>query len=103
VLEVVALRAKPDNTGATRNDPGCPADTCPPSETCCSIGFGQYGCCNFDNGNCCEDHQHCCPEDYDCDEKARSCVHHNQTLLRGNALARGGPRKTLPLKKLLKL
>jgi len=52
----------------------CPSGTCPPTETCCNVGSGQFGCCPYPNADCCTDGQHCCPSEYTCDLSTGQCV-----------------------------
>jgi len=54
--------------------PSCPAGTCPSSDTCCSAGTGQWGCCPYPKADCCSDHKHCCPNGYTCDLSKGQCV-----------------------------
>jgi len=52
----------------------CPQGTCPGGDTCCSLSTGEYGCCPYDNAECCADGQHCCPTNYVCDLQKGLCV-----------------------------
>eukprot|EP01123_Difflugia_compressa_P011396 TRINITY_DN4532_c0_g1_i1.p1 TRINITY_DN4532_c0_g1~~TRINITY_DN4532_c0_g1_i1.p1 ORF type:complete len:374 (-),score=50.98 TRINITY_DN4532_c0_g1_i1:26-1147(-) len=52
----------------------CPSGTCPTSETCCDLGYSQYGCCPYINATCCSDLAHCCPQGYNCDLSKSECV-----------------------------
>ncbi|XP_021165930.2 granulin a isoform X3 [Fundulus heteroclitus] len=60
------------------------ADECPDGgrcvegQTCCSSPTNGYGCCQFDQAECCEDHIHCCPAEMLCSPETSSCV--NATL-----------------------
>ncbi|XP_014912315.1 granulin a isoform X1 [Poecilia latipinna] len=57
----------------------CPdGGRCAEGQTCCSSPTNGYGCCPFDQAECCEDHIHCCPSDTICDSEAFRCV--NATL-----------------------
>ena len=38
-----------------------PAVKCAPSQTCCQLFDGSFGCCPFKDAVCCKDGQHCCP------------------------------------------
>lgn len=38
-----------------------PAVKCAPSQTCCQLADGSFGCCPFKDAVCCKDGQHCCP------------------------------------------
>ncbi|XP_038610544.1 progranulin isoform X3 [Tachyglossus aculeatus] len=40
--------------------------SCPDGNTCCSLGFGQWGCCPYPEAVCCPDHIHCCPHGFTC-------------------------------------
>jgi len=53
---------------------GCPAGTCPSTDTCCQLKDGSYGCCPYPNADCCTDHEHCCPSGYKCDLKTGQCT-----------------------------
>ena len=45
----------------------CPDGTaCQDDATCCSIGYGRYGCCPYRYGSCCPDLASCCPNGYRC-------------------------------------
>uniref|UniRef100_A0A3B5QFW3 Granulin a n=1 Tax=Xiphophorus maculatus TaxID=8083 RepID=A0A3B5QFW3_XIPMA len=53
----------------------CPdGGRCAEGQTCCSSPTNGYGCCPFDQAECCEDHIHCCPADTICDSEASRCV-----------------------------
>ncbi|XP_043957402.1 granulin a [Gambusia affinis] len=53
----------------------CPdGGRCAEGQTCCSSPTNSYGCCPFDQAECCEDHIHCCPADTICDPEASRCV-----------------------------
>ncbi|KAM4717217.1 granulin a [Anableps anableps] len=53
----------------------CPdGGRCEEGQTCCSSPANSYGCCPFDQAECCEDHIHCCPADTICDSETSSCV-----------------------------
>lgn len=66
---------------------------CQKSETCCSVGYGSYGCCPFPNvwlhsyftnnrlllvifskATCCSDNATCCPAKKKCDLMKKMCV-----------------------------
>ena len=59
-----------------RDEIECPGgnQTCATGYTCCLTPMGDYGCCPFTEGVCCEDHIHCCPKGSSCDTKSRRCV-----------------------------
>jgi len=57
-----------------RPQDSCPVNTCPPSDTCCSLGSGQFGCCPMVDADCCTDNAHCCPKGYTCDIAKSQCV-----------------------------
>ncbi|XP_077108702.1 progranulin isoform X3 [Ranitomeya variabilis] len=40
--------------------------SCPGTATCCRLASGEWGCCPYEKGVCCDDHQHCCPNGYTC-------------------------------------
>jgi len=63
----------------------CPANTCPISDTCCSLGEGRWGCCPFPDANCCSDKVHCCPYGYRCDIRRNQCLKESSNIL--NAMA----------------
>ncbi|XP_047213527.1 progranulin-like [Girardinichthys multiradiatus] len=53
----------------------CPdGGRCEDGQTCCSSPTNGYGCCPFDQAECCEDHIHCCPGDTICNPDTSSCV-----------------------------
>ncbi|KAM5272781.1 progranulin [Ctenodactylus gundi] len=52
---------------ALQNDVLCDDFTsCPPSNNCCWLSSGEWGCCPLAEGVCCSDHKHCCPQGYTC-------------------------------------
>ncbi|XP_030645642.1 granulin a [Chanos chanos] len=59
----------------------CP-DTavCEENETCCQSPSGEYTCCPFPQGVCCEDHLHCCPEGMLCQMEDSKCSNVTHTL-----------------------
>ncbi|KAM4531106.1 granulin a [Odontesthes bonariensis] len=53
----------------------CPdGGRCHEGHTCCNSPTNGYGCCLFDQAECCEDHIHCCPADTLCNTATSSCV-----------------------------
>jgi len=51
-----------------QNRDDCPSTSvCPSNETCCDLGFGQFGCCPYVNAFCCSNLRSCCPNGYKCD------------------------------------
>lgn len=53
----------------------CPdGGRCEEGQTCCSSPTDGYGCCPFDQAECCEDHIHCCPPETICSPYTSSCV-----------------------------
>ncbi|XP_072224916.1 granulin a isoform X2 [Leuresthes tenuis] len=53
----------------------CPdGGRCQEGHTCCNSPTNGYGCCPFDQAECCEDHIHCCPADTLCNTATSSCV-----------------------------
>ncbi|XP_072551733.1 progranulin-like [Salminus brasiliensis] len=40
---------------------------CPSGSTCCKTLNGDWGCCPYSEGQCCEDGKHCCESGYECD------------------------------------
>ncbi|XP_062294871.1 granulin a [Scomber scombrus] len=52
----------------------CPdGGMCKEGATCCKHPDNGYGCCPFDQAECCEDHIHCCPESTVCKMSTSSC------------------------------
>ncbi|KAG8191513.1 hypothetical protein JTE90_019577 [Oedothorax gibbosus] len=53
----------------------CPGSgfQCPDYSTCCKLPSGNWGCCPFPNGFCCQDGIHCCPENMHCDATSQYC------------------------------
>ncbi|XP_066498952.1 granulin a isoform X2 [Hoplias malabaricus] len=47
--------------------------SCPASNSCCKDLDGNWGCCPFSQGVCCQDHLHCCPHDTKCNFRTLSC------------------------------
>ncbi|XP_035379745.1 granulin a isoform X8 [Electrophorus electricus] len=59
----------------------CPnEDLCGEQQTCCQIPSGEYTCCPFYQGECCEDHLHCCPEGMLCQMTESKCSNTTHTL-----------------------
>ncbi|KAB5553606.1 hypothetical protein PHYPO_G00040500 [Pangasianodon hypophthalmus] len=53
----------------------CPdQQRCGDEQTCCQIHSGEFNCCPFHQGECCEDHLHCCPEGMLCEVKESRCT-----------------------------
>ena len=46
--------------------------SCSPMSTCCLMINGEYGCCPYDNGNCCG--THCCPQNSKCGMRLGECI-----------------------------
>ncbi|XP_017580535.1 progranulin-like [Pygocentrus nattereri] len=40
---------------------------CPAGSTCCKMLNGEWGCCPYTEGQCCEDGKHCCESGFECD------------------------------------
>uniref|UniRef100_A0A8C2BYT0 Granulin a n=1 Tax=Cyprinus carpio TaxID=7962 RepID=A0A8C2BYT0_CYPCA len=60
----------------------CPNDeVCEAGQTCCQDPTGEFSCCPFHHGECCEDHLHCCPEDMLCSVMDSMCINATHTLL----------------------
>uniref|UniRef100_A0A3B1JL26 Granulin a n=1 Tax=Astyanax mexicanus TaxID=7994 RepID=A0A3B1JL26_ASTMX len=53
----------------------CPnQQLCGDKHTCCQVlSSGEYNCCPFPQGECCEDHLHCCPAGMLCQTLICSC------------------------------
>ena len=45
--------------------------------TCCKTFDGQFGCCPFEDAECCADGKHCCPPGQKCDVEAGRCIRQN--------------------------
>uniref|UniRef100_A0A9J7XC85 Granulin a n=1 Tax=Cyprinus carpio carpio TaxID=630221 RepID=A0A9J7XC85_CYPCA len=59
----------------------CPNDeVCEAGQTCCQDPTGEFSCCPFHHGECCEDHLHCCPEGMLCSVVDSTCINATQTL-----------------------
>ncbi|XP_076852791.1 granulin a [Brachyhypopomus gauderio] len=59
----------------------CPnEDLCGEQQTCCQIRSGEYTCCPFHQGECCEDHLHCCPEGMLCQTTESTCSNTTHSL-----------------------
>jgi len=52
----------------------CPPETCPTTDTCCSLGDGSFGCCPYPNAVCCAELTHCCPNGFLCNSQTGLCV-----------------------------
>uniref|UniRef100_A0A9J8AAQ4 Granulin a n=1 Tax=Cyprinus carpio carpio TaxID=630221 RepID=A0A9J8AAQ4_CYPCA len=60
----------------------CPNnEVCEAGQTCCQDPTGEFSCCPFHHGECCEDHLHCCPEDMLCSVMDSMCINATHTLL----------------------
>ncbi|XP_026064028.1 granulin a isoform X3 [Carassius auratus] len=60
----------------------CPNnEVCEAGQTCCQDPTGEFSCCPFHHGECCEDHLHCCPEDMLCSVMDSLCMNATHTLL----------------------
>ncbi|KAI5097065.1 granulin-a isoform X1 [Silurus meridionalis] len=59
----------------------CPdQQRCGEEQTCCQIRSGEFNCCPFHQGECCEDHLHCCPEGMLCEMKKSSCTNATHSI-----------------------
>ncbi|XP_077068624.1 granulin a isoform X2 [Siphateles boraxobius] len=59
----------------------CPNnEVCEAGQTCCQDPTGEYRCCPFHHGDCCEDHMHCCPEGMLCSVMNFTCINATHTL-----------------------
>ncbi|XP_053474226.1 granulin a [Ictalurus furcatus] len=59
----------------------CPdQQRCGDEQTCCQIHSGEFNCCPFHQGECCEDHLHCCPEGMLCEVKDSRCTNATHSL-----------------------
>ncbi|XP_016340524.1 prestalk protein-like isoform X2 [Sinocyclocheilus anshuiensis] len=56
-------------------------EVCEAGQTCCQDLTGEFSCCPFHHGECCEDHLHCCPEDMLCSVMDSMCINATHTLL----------------------
>uniref|UniRef100_A0AAX7U015 Granulins domain-containing protein n=1 Tax=Astatotilapia calliptera TaxID=8154 RepID=A0AAX7U015_ASTCA len=62
------------------------ADVCPDGglckegETCCNSPANGYGCCRYENAECCDDHIHCCPEGTVCNKALSGCINTTLTI-----------------------
>ena len=71
-LIAISTASKPASLTSTLNLKAlsyikCPDGTaCQDDATCCSIGYGRYGCCPYRNAACCPDLASCCPNGYNC-------------------------------------
>uniref|UniRef100_A0A2I3MV60 Progranulin n=1 Tax=Papio anubis TaxID=9555 RepID=A0A2I3MV60_PAPAN len=61
----------PDPQALKRDVPCDNVTSCPPSNTCCQLMSGEWGCCPVPEAVCCSDHQHCCPQGYTCVAEGR--------------------------------
>ncbi|CAG7636917.1 unnamed protein product [Allacma fusca] len=64
-------------------DPICPDHrfSCKSTQTCCSIGYQQYGCCPYASATCCPDLRTCCPAGYTCNSTGHSCYKPRSPLI----------------------
>ncbi|KAL7860873.1 hypothetical protein AOLI_G00172220 [Acnodon oligacanthus] len=60
----------------------CPSQQlCGDQQTCCQVqSSGEYNCCPFHQGECCEDHLHCCPEGMLCQTPESKCTNSTHSL-----------------------
>jgi len=72
----ISMKATPRNTPARSEatETQCPnGESCKWPGTCCDLGSGKYGCCDFVNGTCCAGGLGCCPASFECDVAGSSC------------------------------
>uniref|UniRef100_A0A671L100 Granulins-like n=1 Tax=Sinocyclocheilus anshuiensis TaxID=1608454 RepID=A0A671L100_9TELE len=55
-------------------------EVCEAGQTCCQGPTGEFSCCPFHHGECCEDHLHCCPEGMLCSVVNSTCINATHTL-----------------------
>ncbi|XP_073696999.1 granulin a isoform X2 [Garra rufa] len=59
----------------------CPNnEVCEAGQSCCQDPTGDFSCCPFHHGECCEDHLHCCPESMLCSVMDSTCINATHTL-----------------------
>ncbi|XP_049323814.1 granulin a isoform X8 [Astyanax mexicanus] len=60
----------------------CPnQQLCGDKHTCCQVlSSGEYNCCPFPQGECCEDHLHCCPAGMLCQTAESKCQNSTHSL-----------------------
>ncbi|KAG1967865.1 progranulin [Pimephales promelas] len=59
----------------------CPNnEVCEAGHLCCQDPTGEFSCCPFHHGDCCEDHMHCCPEGMLCSVLDFTCINATHTL-----------------------
>ncbi|XP_052401889.1 progranulin [Carassius gibelio] len=59
----------------------CPNnEVCDAGQTCCQDPTGDFSCCPYHHGECCEDHLHCCPEGMLCSVVDSTCINSTHTL-----------------------
>ncbi|XP_051987482.1 uncharacterized protein LOC127647338 [Xyrauchen texanus] len=59
----------------------CPnSEVCEAGQSCCQAPTGEFSCCPFHHGECCEDHLHCCPEGMLCQVVESICSNATHTL-----------------------
>ncbi|XP_056100164.1 granulin a isoform X2 [Rhinichthys klamathensis goyatoka] len=59
----------------------CPNnEVCEAGQSCCQDPTGEFSCCPFHHGDCCEDHMHCCPEGMLCSVMDFTCINATHTL-----------------------
>ncbi|XP_050962191.1 granulin a isoform X6 [Labeo rohita] len=59
----------------------CPTnEVCEAGQSCCQDPTGDFSCCPFHHGECCEDHLHCCPEGMLCSFTDSTCINATHTL-----------------------
>ncbi|XP_051572907.1 granulin a isoform X11 [Myxocyprinus asiaticus] len=59
----------------------CPnSEVCEAGQSCCHAPTGEFSCCTFHHGECCEDHLHCCPEGMLCQVMESTCLNASHSL-----------------------
>ncbi|XP_051995507.1 granulin a isoform X3 [Xyrauchen texanus] len=59
----------------------CPnSEVCEAGQSCCHAPTGEFSCCPFHHGECCEDHLHCCPEGMLCQVMESTCLNVSLSL-----------------------
>ena len=72
----VVLTTHTITTTTTSPSMVCPDNkhVCNPGQTCCLyMSNTTYGCCNFNEGVCCDDLKNCCPNGYTCGPHDSKC------------------------------
>jgi len=75
-------------SGVRKVKADCPDGTCDSSETCCELDNGDWGCCPYQNADCCSDKAHCCPNGYKCDLVHMQCVKENNVVLLSSIISK---------------